>query len=60
MPNNSVFDGKDAIIFWATDDRNKMLLEAKVKVKAIPGSNARLEIIKYEGLRYPLTSKIED
>ncbi len=60
LPHNSVFEDEDAVVFWATDDRNKLLLEAKVKIKVIPGSNAKLKVEEFEGLRYPLTSKIKD
>lgn len=57
LPKSSVFEGKDAVTFWLTDDPNRMLLQAKIKVKVIPGSNAWLEITSYKGLKHKLTSK---
>ena len=58
IPDNSVFDGEDAVIFWLTDDKNRIPLQAKVKVKKIPGSNAWMEITELKGARHPLTSKL--
>jgi len=60
MPNNKVFEGKDAVVLWLTDDKNKMLLKAKVKVKIIPGTKATLKLTSYKGIRHPLTSKVLD
>ena len=60
MPKNRIFKGEDAIKFWVTDDLNKMLLQAKLKIKVIPGTNANLKLTSFKGLKYPLTSKIAD
>lgn len=58
LPKSSVFEGNDAITFWLSKDKNKLLLQAKLKIKVIPGSNAWLEIREYKGLRHKLSSKI--
>ncbi|MDB4835158.1 DUF3108 domain-containing protein [Cyclobacteriaceae bacterium] len=54
MPNNSLFDGKDAIHIWLSDDINKIPL--KIKAKMFVGA-VEIEIKSQKGLRQDL--KIE-
>jgi len=51
-----VFDGKEELRFWISDDRNKipLFIESPVVVGRVTG-----RLGSYENLRYPLTSKIK-
>jgi hypothetical protein len=48
MPDNSVFEGEDAILAWFSDDENKIPL--KVQAKMFIGK-AGIELVGYEGLK---------
>lgn len=52
----SVFTGKQEMLVWITDDKNKvpLLFESPIIVGTVYG-----KISKYENLKYPLTSKIK-
>lgn len=52
----TVFDGKEDLRFWISDDRNRipLLLESPVVIGRVTG-----RICHYENLRFPLTSKIK-
>lgn len=51
-----VFDGKEDLRFWISDDRNRipLFLESPVVVGRVTG-----RLCHYENLRFPLTSKIK-
>ena len=51
-----VFTGKEELIIWITDDRNRipMLIETPVSVGRVTA-----RISEYANLKYPLTSKVE-
>ena len=48
MPDNSIFEGEDAILAWISDDENKIPL--KVKAKMFIG-HAGIELTEFSGLR---------
>ena len=48
MPDNSVFEGEDAILAWFSDDENKIPL--KVQAKMFIGK-AGIELVGYNGLK---------
>jgi len=48
MPDNSIFEGEDAILAWISDDENKIPL--KVEAEMFIG-HAGIELTSYEGLR---------
>lgn len=50
MPDNSVFEGEDAIVAWFSDDKNKIPL--KVEAKMFIG-HAGIELTNYENLSSP-------
>lgn len=50
MPENSLFDGKNAITCWLSNDENKMPL--KVKAKMFVGA-VEIDIESFSGLRNP-------
>lgn len=49
MPDNSVFEGEDAILAWISDDENKIPL--KVEAEMFIG-HAGVELSSFEGLRH--------
>ncbi len=51
-----VFDGKEDMLFWLSDDRNRipLYLESPVVIGRVTG-----RLGTYENLRFPLTSKIK-
>ena len=49
MPDNSVFEGEDAILAWISDDKNKIPL--KVEAEMFIG-HAGVELSSFEGLRH--------
>lgn len=49
MPDNSIFEGEDAILAWISDDENKIPL--KVEAEMFIG-HAGIELSSYEGLRH--------
>ena len=51
MPSNSLFNGKDSITAWFSDDKNRIPL--KVSADMFIGS-AGVELTSYKGLRNPL------
>jgi hypothetical protein len=51
MPKNSLFDGKDSITAWFSDDKNRIVL--KVEADMFIGS-AGVELTDYKGVRTPL------
>jgi len=51
MPENSLFDGKDSITAWFSDDKNRIPI--KVSANMFIGS-AGVELTAYHGLRNPL------
>lgn len=51
MPDNKVFDGKNSITAWFSDDKNRIPL--KIDAKMFIGS-AGVEITDYSGLKNPL------
>lgn len=51
MPKNSLFDGKDSITAWFSDDKNRIVL--KVEADMFIGS-AGVELTGYKGVRNPL------
>jgi hypothetical protein len=48
MPDNTIFEGEDAILAWISDDENKIPL--KVKAKMFIG-HAGIELTEFSGLR---------
>ena len=48
MPDNSIFEGEDAILAWISDDENKIPL--KVEAEMFIG-HAGIELSDYSGLR---------
>ena len=48
MPENDLFDGEDSILFWVSDDDNKVPL--KVRAKMFIGA-VEVELTGYSGLR---------
>jgi hypothetical protein len=51
MPKNSLFDGKDSITAWFSDDKNRIVL--KVEADMFIG-NAGVELTGYKGVKNPL------
>jgi len=51
MPKNSLFDGKDSITAWFSDDKNRIVL--KVEADMFIGS-AGVELQSYKGVKNPL------
>lgn len=51
MPKNSLFDGKDSITAWFSDDKNRIVL--KVEADMFIGS-AGVELTGYKGVKNPL------
>lgn len=51
MPKNSLFDGKDSITAWFSDDKNRIIL--KVEAEMFIGS-AGVELTNYRGVKNPL------
>lgn len=51
MPKNSLFDGKDSITAWFSDDKNRIIL--KVEAQMFIGS-AGVELTGYRGVKNPL------
>lgn len=51
MPGNDLFDGKDAIKIWISDDVNR--IPVKIKAKMFIGS-VELDLTNYENLKAPL------
>lgn len=51
MPENSIFDGEDAVLAWFSADRNKLPL--KIEAKLFIGSGA-LELTSYKNVKYPV------
>jgi hypothetical protein len=51
MPKNSLFDGKDSITAWFSDDKNRIPI--KVSADMFIGS-AGVEMTSYKGLKHPL------
>lgn len=51
MPKNSLFDGKDSITAWFSDDKNRIVL--KVEADMFIGS-AGVELTNYRGVKNPL------
>lgn len=51
MPKNSLFDGKDSITAWFSDDKNRVVL--KVEADMFIGS-AGVELTSYKGVKNPL------
>ncbi len=51
MPKNSLFDGKDSITAWFSDDKNRIVL--KVEADMFIGS-AGVELTDYKGVKNPL------
>ena len=49
MPENSIFEGEDAILAWISDDENKIPL--KVEAEMFIG-HAGIELSAYQGLRH--------
>jgi hypothetical protein len=49
MPDNSIFEGEDAILAWISDDENKIPL--KVEAEMFIG-HAGVELSSFEGLRH--------
>lgn len=54
MPDNTLFDGKDSIKAWLSDDQNK--IPVKVEAKMFLG-DAGIELTGTKNLRYPLNIK---
>lgn len=54
MPENAVFDGKQALTAWFSDDRNKLPL--KVSAKMFVGK-VSAELVSYQNIKYELGSK---
>ena len=52
MPENSVFDGKDSVLAWFTDDKNR--IPVKINAEMFIGS-AGVELTSYSGLRNPVS-----
>ena len=48
MPENSIFEGEDALLVWISDDENKIPL--KVEAEMFIG-HAGIELIGFSGLR---------
>lgn len=53
MPDNEMFDGKNSILIWLSDDENKIPL--KIKAKMFIGS-VEIDIKSQRGLRNPLVA----
>lgn len=51
VPNNSLFDGKNSVRFWVSDDQNR--LPIKVEADMFVGA-VELDIVDYSGLKYPI------
>jgi hypothetical protein len=51
MPGNDLFDGKDAIKIWISDDANR--IPVKIKAKMFVGA-VELDLTNYENLKAPL------
>ena len=48
MPDNDLFDGEDSILFWVSDDANKVPL--KIRAKMFIGA-VEVELTEYSGLK---------
>jgi len=53
MPENSLFDGKNSIQFWVSDDKNRIPL--RIKAKMFIGA-VEVVLVEHEGLRYALNT----
>ncbi len=51
MPDQSLFDGEDSILFYISDDKNKLPL--KVRTKMFVGA-VECDIVATQGLKHPL------
>lgn len=51
MPDQSLFDGEDSILFYISDDKNKLPL--KVRAKMFVGA-VECDIVATQGLKHPL------
>jgi hypothetical protein len=54
LPENSLFDGTDAIKMWVSDDANRV--PVKIKVAMAVGA-VEMDIVGQENLRYPFNTK---
>jgi uncharacterized protein DUF3108 len=54
MPENEFFDGKNAILIWLSDDKNKIPL--KIKARMFIGA-IEIDIKSHKGLRNPLMTQ---
>ena len=53
MPDNDMFDGKNSVLFWLSDDENKIPL--KIKAKMFIGA-VEVDIKSQRGLKHPLVA----
>ena len=51
MPDNEMFDGKNSVLFWLSDDENKIPL--KIRAKMFIGA-VEIDIKSQKGLKHPL------
>lgn len=56
MPDNELFDGKESIVVWISDDENKVPL--KIQAKMFIGS-AGVELENYTNVKHEMTSRIK-
>lgn len=54
MPDTEIFDGKDAIKFWVSDDENRV--PVKVRAAMFVGA-VEVELTDYQGLKTPIGTK---
>jgi hypothetical protein len=54
MPENELFDGRDAIKFWISDDPNRVPI--KIQAKMFVGA-LELDLIEHKGLRHKFKKK---
>lgn len=50
MPENSIFEGEDAVLAWISDDQNNIPL--RVEARMFIG-HAGIELTEYQNLKYP-------
>ena len=50
MPENTIFEGEDAVLAWISDDQNKIPL--RVEARMFIG-HAGIELTEYQNLKYP-------
>jgi hypothetical protein len=53
MPENSFFDGENAIRLWVSDDANRVPVKCSAELAV---GSVDLDITKYQGTRAPLAT----